>query len=122
MNTEDEIQQARELYAGYAQEFWKVLKERGHKPANKISDKARVLLDSWGDRGKAVEFLHPLLSHEQEAVRLAAATGLLDHGAPPEAIEVLQEISRNPEGFMAVTARILLKKRGIPVSTDRNAH
>ncbi|AST29172.1 HEAT repeat domain-containing protein [Ralstonia pseudosolanacearum] len=122
MENEGEIRLARELYAKCAIDFWVVLNERGHKPANRISNKARSLLESWGERGKAVDLLYPLLSHEQEAVRLAAATGLLDYGAPAQAIAVLRDISKNPEGFMAVTARILLRKHGISSLEDGSVH
>lgn len=122
MSSKDNIDTARDLFVTYAQDFWKVLKESGHKPANKISDKARALIKYWDHRGKALEFLHPLLSHEVEAVRYWAATGLIDRGAQDEAIAVLQDISKNPKGFMAIAAQTLLENRGIPLAKDGGAH
>ncbi|MHA6886366.1 HEAT repeat domain-containing protein [Ralstonia pseudosolanacearum] len=122
MNGKDDINAARDLFVTYAQDFWSVLKERGHKPANKISDKASALIKYWGDRGRALEFLHPLLLHEVEAVRYWAATGLIDRGAQEEAVRVLQDVSKNPKGFMAIAAQTLLEKRGIPVSTNGDVH
>ncbi|MGA3949100.1 hypothetical protein ACI2TD_24700 [Ralstonia nicotianae] len=122
MSDKDNIDAARDLFATYAQDFWKILKERGHKPANKISDKARALIKYWDDRGKALELLHPLLSHEVEAVRYWAATGLIDRGAQEESIAVLLEVSKNPKGFMAIAAQTLLENRGIPLSKDGDTH
>ena len=122
MNSRDDIDSARELFATYAQEFWVVLKERGHKPANKISDKSRVIVEHWDKRGELVTLLRPLLSHEDETVRFAAAGALLERTELPEAIVVLQDASKNPKGFMAVVARTLLEKRGIPIPTDGNIH
>ncbi|MHA6882174.1 HEAT repeat domain-containing protein [Ralstonia pseudosolanacearum] len=122
MSSKDDIDSARELFATYAQDFWTVLKERGHKPANKISDKSRVIVEHWDKRGELVALLYPLLSHKAEAVRFAAAGSLLERAESAEAIAVLQEVSKNPRGFMAIVARTLLEKRGIPVSTNGDIH
>ena len=122
MSHRDDIDSARELFATYAQDFWAVLKEKGHKPANKISDKSRAIIEHWHRRGEIDALLHPLLWHGAEAVSFAAAGALLERTESVEAIAVLRDVSKNPKGFIAVTARIMLEKRGIAVSVDGSIH
>lgn len=113
MTDSDEINAARERLSTLATDFWRALEEQGHKPANRISDKARALIKDWEARGRACELMLPLLTHETEAVRFWAADWLLNRGTKEEeSIAVLRDVAKNPKGFLGITARALLIKRG----------
>lgn len=113
----DQIESVRRSYVQHASQFWELLKTKGAVRANRETDALDELIKDWGVQGSVYDLLFPLLAHDDEAVRYAAAAAdLLSHGAPVEAIGVLQELAKNPTGFIAPTARLLLMRKKIPLT------
>jgi hypothetical protein len=114
MNTVADIHADRTLYAEHAQQFWVLLKTDGSDRANLESERAGRIAERWARDQRVGELLRPLLSHEDEAVRYAAAADLLTYERCNEAIQVLRDIVQKSSSLVGPTARLALMKRGIP--------
>jgi len=111
-DADSSIDQDRNAFASHAAEFWRLLRAGDSKSANLQSDAAGCIARLWSERGRGAEFLGPLLAHDDEAVRYAAAAESLSWGEEKDAVRVLRELAQNPNGLVAPTAKLLLLKRG----------
>ena len=112
------IDSDRAEYTEYVQRFWVVLKTDGAVQANIETERSAQIVRRWAAKGSISELLTPLLSHEMESVRYAAAADLLNQAPSEEAIGVLREIASNPSGFIAPTAKLFLMKQRIPIRSQ----
>ena len=78
-----------EQYVKHAQQFWEILKAKDANSANVETRLSNAITDVWAKDGTVLDMLQPLLSHESEAVRYAAAAGLLNFGTSEKAAQVL---------------------------------
>ncbi len=92
-----------------AREFWHALNDgRGSKVANTFSAKAERIVEEWKLDGSATDNLEALLSHTDSTVQYAAAAELLKSGETRLSLPVLENLSKDPAGLIAPTAKLLL--------------
>jgi len=72
--------------------FWVALHEADADRANEESAECDRLVDYWSSRGRAQEFLEPMLHDADPKVQFAAASCLLSHGGGDMAIPVLEKL------------------------------
>jgi predicted NAD/FAD-dependent oxidoreductase len=95
-------------YIEHAQKFWTVLKEHGARKANFETKKGDVIIKRWIDNKCIAELLTPLLEHEAESVRYAAAADLLNQIYSEKAVNVLEDIVENSQSFVGSAAKLFL--------------
>lgn len=116
MNKERTLESDRNDYVKHAQEFWVQLGAKGAALAKRETEAANAIIQYWADKAALRDLLLPLLCHQVESVRYAAAADLLKHDGPPESASVLRKVANNPDnGFLGSAAQLLLMKRGIPL-------
>jgi uncharacterized phage protein gp47/JayE len=115
----DELTAAREQFREHVRAEDAILNSA--KPsaakANKHVEATDSLVRQWAKQGDSVvrAALVPLLDEQEAAVRCAAASYLLRHGASERAIAVLETISSNPEvGLVGSAAGAEPHTRGDP--------
>ena len=96
-------------YVDCALQFWDALARKGAKAANRISARSGRIVKSWEAAGDTVHKLEPLLTHDSEAVRYAAAADLFTRTRSVRAADTLRALSGNGSGLIAPTARLLLE-------------
>jgi hypothetical protein len=68
-----EVGTARQYFRAQALKFWEFVRDRDPKAANRNTDAADSLIQTWATEGVLVEVLHPLLTDEEPAVSHARA-------------------------------------------------
>lgn len=102
-------------YVEHVRCFWKILETQGAEQANRETEQSAAIAKRWAGEGCITEFLTPLLAHESESVRYAAAADLLNCVSSEAAIATLRDIADNPRGLIAPTAKLFLMKRRLPL-------
>lgn len=108
MDDQQALKSAQETYVRLAMEFWTILKNEGARQANRKTEEADIIIEQWAAVDAVHDFLSPLLSHNDEAVRCGAAVHLLKFGAPVEATLVLKSIAKYSSSLVGSTARLAL--------------
>ena len=108
---EDVLSADRGKFVASAIGYWTAIRDGNSGAANAQTGAGDRIVERWTSQGRLLDLLGSLLTDQSAEVRYAAAAHLLS-GHPDAALPVLQELARNPHGFVAVTANILLIQRG----------
>lgn len=88
--------------------YWMGIRDSSAEEANAATARGNEIVRLWRAHAVAEDHLRRLLSDESDEVRYAAAAHLGNSDAA--AIDVLRELTRNPQGFVAPTAELLLMR------------
>jgi hypothetical protein len=116
---EDVMAADRAQFVASAIGYWTAIHDGSAREANAQTDAGDRIVERWAAQGRLFDLLGGLLTDQSPQVRYAAAAHLLST-YPDVATPVLQELARDPQGMVAVTAKMLLMQRGI--SRDIREH
>lgn len=92
--------------------YWSEIAQGDRRRADRHTRAGEKIVGRWHAEGHAEELLRPLLEHENDEVRYAAAAHLLSlELAGDVPVAVLEALAQNPLGLVAPTARLLLRTR-----------
>jgi len=110
----EDVGDKRMIFVKNVFESWDKIQEGNSKAANACERANRRLISHCAKYGMGEELLLPLLAHDSNNIRFAAAANLLDYPSRDHAIQVLRQLLTAPNAMIAQSAAAVLRVNKIP--------
>jgi hypothetical protein len=113
----EDVSKKRIIFVSNVYESWDKIQEGNSKAANACERANKRLVAQCAKYGVAEDLLLPLLAHDSNNVKFAAAAYLLDYPSRSRAIQVLRDMLAAPNAMVAQSAAAVLRVNKIPEQT-----